>query len=79
MMFLCPSQVDMVLHIKRAPLRHPQCPFIQMTGTDVTVLPNYDDMDHDARSHVMILTSPPPLNHCLLHHAQCPSMLTINT
>jgi hypothetical protein len=31
-----------------------------MTDTDVTLLPNYDNMDL-ARSHVMILTSAPVL------------------
>jgi hypothetical protein len=45
---------------KHAPLRHPQCPFIQMTDTDVALLPNYNKMDL-ARSHVLILTSTPPL------------------
>ena len=31
-----------------------------MTDTDVTLLPNYNNIDL-ARSHVMILTSPPSL------------------
>jgi hypothetical protein len=38
------------------PLHDPQCPLIQMTDTDVTLLPNYNNMDL-ARLHVIILTS----------------------
>jgi hypothetical protein len=34
---------------------------VWVCDTDVTLLPNYDNMDL-ARSHVMILTSPPPLS-----------------
>jgi hypothetical protein len=37
-----------------------ECPFIPMTDTDVTFLPNYNKMDL-ARLYVMILTSPPSL------------------
>ena len=45
-----------------APFHHPQRPFIQMIDTDVTFLPNYNTMNQ-ARSHVLILTSPPPLSY----------------
>jgi hypothetical protein len=43
---------------KHSPLHQPQCQFIQMTDTDVTLLPNCNNMDL-ARSRVVILTSPP--------------------
>jgi len=39
---------------------HPQCPFIQMTYTDVTFLSCYNIVGH-ARVCVITLTSPPPL------------------
>jgi hypothetical protein len=39
---------------------HPQCPFIQMTDTDVTFLSCYNTVGH-ARVYVMALTSPPSL------------------
>ena len=39
---------------------HSQCPLIQMTDTDVTFLPNYNNMD-PARLYVMIFTSRPSL------------------
>jgi hypothetical protein len=45
------------------PVNHPQCPFIQMTDTDVTdvtFLSCYDIVGH-TRLHVMTLTSPPSL------------------
>ena len=45
------------------PVNHPQCPFIQMTDTDVTdvtFLSCYDIVVH-TRMHVMTLTSPPSL------------------
>jgi hypothetical protein len=46
--------------LSTSPFNHSQCPFIQMTDTDVTFLPNYNNMDL-ARLYVMILTSPPGL------------------
>ena len=46
--------------LSTSPFNHPQCPFTQMTDTDVTFLPNYHNMD-PARLYVMILTSPPSL------------------
>ncbi len=42
------------------PVNHPQCPFIQMTDTDVTFLSCYNTVGH-TRMHVMTLTSPPTL------------------
>ena len=39
---------------------HPQCPFIQMTDTDVTFLSCYNIVGH-ASVHVITLTSPPSL------------------
>ena len=45
------------------PVNHPQCPFIQMTDTDVTdvtFLSCYNIVGH-TRMHVMTLTSPPSL------------------
>jgi hypothetical protein len=42
------------------PVNHPQCPFIQMTDTDVTFLSCYTIVGH-TRMHVMTLTSPPSL------------------
>jgi hypothetical protein len=39
---------------------HPQCPFIQMTYTDVTFLSHYNIVGH-ARVSVITLTSPPSL------------------
>ena len=39
---------------------HPQCPFIQMTDTEVTFLSCYNTVGH-ARVYVMALTSPPSL------------------
>jgi hypothetical protein len=39
---------------------HSQCPFIQMTDTDVTFLSCYNTVGH-ARVYVMALTSPPSL------------------
>ena len=39
------------------PVNHPQCPFIQMTDTDVTFLSCYNTVGH-TRMHVMTLTSP---------------------
>jgi hypothetical protein len=48
-------------HATQLSTRHPRWPFIQMTDADVTLLPNYNNMDL-ARSHVMILISPPPLS-----------------
>ena len=48
---------------KHAPLYQPQCIFIQPTDTDVTLLPNYNNMDL-ACSHVMIHTSPPVISFC---------------
>jgi len=44
-----------------APFHQPHCPFIQTIDTHVTLLPNYNNMDL-TRSHVLILTSPPPLS-----------------
>ena len=53
------------------PVNHPQCPFIQMTDTDVTFLSCYNiesstNKQHTlfvghTRMHVMSLTFPPPL------------------
>ena len=42
------------------PVNRPQCPFIQMTDTDVTFLSCYNIVGH-ARMHVMTLTTPPSL------------------
>jgi hypothetical protein len=42
------------------PVNHPQCPFIQMTDTDVTFLSCYNTVGH-TRMHVMTLTSSPTL------------------
>ena len=45
------------------PVNHPQCPFIQMTDTDVTdvtFMSCYNIVGH-TRMHVMTLTSPPSL------------------
>jgi hypothetical protein len=42
------------------PVNHPQCPFIQMTDTDVTFLSCFNIVGH-TRMHVMTLTSPPTL------------------
>ena len=39
---------------------HPQCPFIQMTDTEVTFLSCYNTVGH-TRVYVMALTSPPSL------------------
>ena len=39
---------------------HPQCPFVQMTDTEVTFLSCYNTVGH-ARVYVMALTSPPSL------------------
>jgi hypothetical protein len=50
MMFLFPLRLTWCC-AKHAPLHHPQCPFIQMTDTDVTLLHNYNNMGL-ARSHV---------------------------
>jgi hypothetical protein len=47
--------------LSTSPFNHPQCPFIQMTNTDVTFLPHCNNMDL-ARLYVMILTSPPSLS-----------------
>jgi len=46
--------------LSTSPFNHPQCPFIQMTDTDVRFLPDYNNMD-PARFYVMILSSPPYL------------------
>ena len=43
------------------PVNHPQCPFIQMTDTDVTFLSCYNTVGH-TRMHVMTLTSHPTLS-----------------
>ena len=42
------------------PVNRPQCPFIQMTVTNVTFLSCYNTVGH-TRMYVMTLTSPPPL------------------
>jgi hypothetical protein len=42
------------------PVNHPQCPFIQMTDTDVIFLSCYNTVGH-TRMYVMTLTSPPTL------------------
>ena len=42
------------------PVNHPQCPFIQMTDTDVTFQSCYNTVGH-TRMYVMTLTSPPTL------------------
>ena len=39
---------------------HPQCPFVQMTDTEVTFLSCYNTVGH-TRVYVMTLTSPPSL------------------
>ena len=43
------------------PVNDPQCPFIQMTDTDVTFLSCYNIVGH-TRMRVMTLTSPPTLS-----------------
>ena len=48
------------MRLRTSPFNHPQCPFTQMTDTDVTFLPKYHNMD-PSRLYVMILTSPPSL------------------
>jgi len=58
MMSLFFPLVDVVL--STSPFNHPQGPFIQMNNTDVTFLPNYNNMD-PARLYVMILSCPPSL------------------
>jgi hypothetical protein len=42
------------------PVNHPQCPFIQMTDTNITFLSCYNTVGH-TRMYVMTLTSPPSL------------------
>ena len=55
-----PPLDDVVGALSTSPFNHRQCPFIQMTDTEVTFLPKYHNMD-PARLYVMILTSPPSL------------------
>ena len=52
------GKLGRVLH--PLPVNHPQCPFIQMTDTQVTFLSCYNTVGH-TRMYVMTLTSPPSL------------------